>query len=487
MSQPDAAETGAKGRPGLPFHIKLFFGMGQIAEGLKNRTFETFLFFYYVQVLGLSPGLAGLAMLIAVISDAVTDPLVGTLTDGHRSRMGRRHPFMYGAALPLGLLFVLMFNPPEALDEQGLFIWLTVGSVLARTALSVYHVPHMALGAELSSDYNERTTVVAYRSWFQLASAWSVTPLAFALFFTARPNNENGQLDPSSYFGFSLFFGIIMAAAILLTALGTHSRIPMLPASPPKTRRLGPGRVITEFREAWRSPSCRVFVYTLLGLSIGAGVQRVLELHMFTYFWLLSPEQIRDIGVAGLLGAIVGVPCWARFSRYLGKKWTLILGNIMWMGFLTLPPFAAMLGAFPGKESTLYIPLLVASMVLAAFGNGGTFAVGGSLAADLVDEHALATGERREGMFFGVFGFCGKASPGIGIWLAGLVLEWIDFPVDAEPGAISELTVNRLVWVYGPTVFLFVTVTTLLMLRYRITKEALEDIQDKLASRRLPR
>ena len=479
--------SGSRGAPGhssLPFHIKLFFGMGQIAEGLKNRTFETFLFFYYVQVLGLSPGLAGLAMLIAVASDAVTDPLMGTLTDGHRSRMGRRHPFMYGAAIPLGALFIMMFNPPETLGEQGLFIWLTVGSVLARTALSVYHVPHMALGAELTSDYDERTTVVAYRSWFQLASAWSVTPLAFGLFFTASPGYENGQLDPSKYSGFSIFFGVIMAAAILLTALGTHSRIPSLPKSPPKARRLGPRRVIAEFKEASRSPSCRVFVVTLLGLAIGAGVQRVLELHMFTYFWLLSSEQIRDIGVAGLLGAIVGVPCWARFSRYLGKKWTLILGNIMWMGFLTLPPFAAMLGAFPDQESELYIPLLIASMVLAAFGNGGTFAVGGSMAADLVDEHALATGERREGMFFGVFGFCGKASPGLGIWLAGMVLEWIDFPTNAAPETVSELTVNRLVWVYGPTVFLFVLVTTLVMLRYQITREVLQEIHTKLASRR---
>jgi len=147
------SKPGTQGRPGLPFHIKLFFGVGQIAEGLKNRTFETFLFFYYVQVLGLSPGLAGLAMLIAVISDAVTDPLVGTLTDGHRSRMGRRHPFMYGAAIPLGLLFILMFNPPDSLGEQGLFAWLTVGSVLARTALSFYHVPHMALGAEGTRPY----------------------------------------------------------------------------------------------------------------------------------------------------------------------------------------------------------------------------------------------------------------------------------------------------------------------------------------------
>lgn len=475
--------TGAQPRARLPFHIKLFFGVGQIAEGLKNRTFETFLFFYYVQVLGLAPGLAGLAMLIAVISDAITDPLMGTLTDGYRSRWGRRHPFMYGAAIPLGALFILMFNPPDGLGDQGLFLWLTVGSVLARTALSVYHVPHMALGAELSSDYDERTTVVAYRSWFQLATAWSVTPLAFALFFTASPGFENGQLNPSAYSGFSIFFGIIMAAAILLTALGTHSRIPMLPRSPPKKRRLGPKRVIAEFREAARSPSCRVFVFTLLGLAIGTGVQRVLELHMFTYFWLLAPEQIRDVGMAGLLGAIVGVPCWARLSRYLGKKWTLILGNITWMGFLTLPPFAAMLGAFPERESTLYIPLLVASMVLAAFGNGGTFAVGGSMAADLVDEHALATGERREGMFFGVFGFCGKASPGIGIWLAGLVLEWIDFPTHAAPEAVSELTVNRLVWVYGPTVFLFVLVTTLLMLRYRISREALKEIHAKLAQR----
>ena len=473
-----------QGRSVLPLHTKLLFGMGNIAEGLKNRTFETFLFFYYVQVLGLPPGLAGTAFLIAVAFDAVTDPLMGTLTDGHRSRMGRRHPFMYAAAVPLGVLFIVLFNPPDALGDQGLFVWLTVGSVLARTVLSVYHIPHMALGAELTSDYDERTTVVAYRSWFQLAAAWSVTPVAFALFFASSPEYDNGQLDPSAYSGFSVLFGIIMAGAILLTALGTHSRIPTLPQSAPKTRRFGLRRVIAEFGEALQSPSCRVLIIMVLGITIAGGVQRVLELHMFTYFWLLSPEQILDIGVAGVIGAMIGVPCWARLSRYFGKKLTIFLGNLMWMGFLALPPLAALLGAFPSQTSTLYIPLLVAAMFLAAFGNGGLFAVSGSMAADLADEHELVTGERREGMFFGVFGFCAKASPGLGIWLAGLLLAWIEFPTNVSPDAVSQLTVNRLAWVYGPIVFLFVLVTTAFVARYQITREVLDEIHAKLEARR---
>ena len=134
----------------VPFSSKLAFGVGQFAEGLKNTAFAAFVLFYYNQVLGLPGTLAGAALFIALVVDAVTDPLAGSLSDNHKSRLGRRHPFMYASAVPLGMAFVGLFAPPSGLGEWGLFAWLVAFAILTRVAMTLYHVPHLALGAEMT-------------------------------------------------------------------------------------------------------------------------------------------------------------------------------------------------------------------------------------------------------------------------------------------------------------------------------------------------
>ncbi len=468
----------------LQLGTKLAFGVGQVAEGLKNRTVQTFLFFYYVQVLGLPPELGGRALLIAVLWDAITDPVTGSISDHHRSRWGRRHPFMYGAALPLAASFVLLFLPPQDLGQTGLFLWLVAFSLLTRTALTVYHIPHMALGAELSSDYHERTSVVAYRSWFQLVAGASVTPIAFTLFFRASERFENGQLDPDAYAPFAFFFGCVMVVTVLLSAVGTHSRIPYLPTGSAYRVRLSARRVIREFREALHSPSFRYYLAAILAYAVGGGLQGVLELHMLTFFWAIAPEAIRNIALVSLVGVLLGVPFWNRASRRLGKKRTFITGVAFSGVFHTLPPVALLLGYFPAHESPLYIPLLAALSCIATFGSAASLAVGGSLMADLTDEHELETGQRRAGVFFGVIAFASKATPAIGIWLAGAILQWIGFPTGAAPGEVPTNVIRQLGWTYGPGVFVLVILAGLLMSRYSITQERLEAIQEQLRARR---
>ena len=129
---------------------KLSYGIGQAAEGIKNAAFGTFLLLYYNQVLGLSGSLAGIAIFIALCFDAVTDPIAGSISDNFRSKWGRRHPFMYASAIPLAIAFYFLFVPMDGLGTTGLFIWMTVFTILTRGAMTLYHVPHLALGAELS-------------------------------------------------------------------------------------------------------------------------------------------------------------------------------------------------------------------------------------------------------------------------------------------------------------------------------------------------
>ena len=135
-TRPDPETT-----PGVSVPIKLAFGVGQLAEGVKNAAFGTFLLLFYNQALGLSGGLAGTAIFIALCFDAVTDPIAGSVSDNFQSRWGRRHPFMVASALPLAIAFFCLFSPPAGLSSWGLFAWLTTFTILSRAAMTLYHVP----------------------------------------------------------------------------------------------------------------------------------------------------------------------------------------------------------------------------------------------------------------------------------------------------------------------------------------------------------
>jgi Na+/melibiose symporter-like transporter len=155
-----------QGGPALPFSTKLFYGFGSIAYGIKDNAFAYFLLFVYVQIFGLAPELAGLAILVMLIFDAVSDPLIGYISDNTRSRWGRRHPFMYGSIIPVALTFFLIWDPPAGASDQTLFWYLLLMGIGIRTTITLYEIPSTALGPELTQDYVERSSLIAFRAWF---------------------------------------------------------------------------------------------------------------------------------------------------------------------------------------------------------------------------------------------------------------------------------------------------------------------------------
>jgi glycoside/pentoside/hexuronide:cation symporter, GPH family len=467
----------------LAIRHKVAYGAGQAAEGIKNFAFEWFLFFYFNQVLGLGGTAAGAALLIALLFDAVTDPVVGSWSDGLAHRWGRRHLLMYVAAVPLGVSFALLFSPPVGLGTAGLFVWLTVGTILVRGFMTLYHVPHMALGAELSTDYQERTGIVGYRILFGVLGALAVALLAWRLFFHASPDMPEGQLNRAAYPGFGAFYGALMAVAVLASALGTHSRISHLtpvaaPAHPFSLR-----RVALELREALQNASFRYLFLGIVIFFVTRGVQRTLGLHMLTYFWKLQQREIEGIQIAMVLGFTVGVPVWALLSRRLDKKPTLITGIVWFSALNLLPPVAALMGAWPDRASPAYFPLLASFLALAAFGGAGGFVAGGSMMADVADEHELRTHRRQEGVFFGAMSFAGKTASGLGTQVAGIVMDVIRFPTGADVRVVPDDVVRSLGIAYGPGIMILGALSLPFLLRYRLGKARHAEIVKALAAR----
>ena len=272
--------------------LKLGYGIGQTSSGVKNAAFTIFLFFYFNQVLGLSGSLAGMASLLALIVDAITDPMVGQLSDRYKSRWGRRHPFMLFGALPFGFVFYVLFAPPVGLDEAGLFGWMLGFAITVRILLTFFFVPHLSLGAEMVRDYHERTSLISYRLFFQFAGGLFVSMVGFVIFFPPSEGFPNGMLNAASYPGFAIFAGTLATVAMLWSIFATRSTIPQLSNPVPNPNAAHPLLgFITVFQTLRQFAFRKLFLTTLVFTTI-VGVTQTLIIYTGTYLYGFAPEHL---------------------------------------------------------------------------------------------------------------------------------------------------------------------------------------------------
>ena len=443
---------------------------------MKAGAFSFFLLFYYNQVLGLPGSLAGAALLVAMSVDAITDPLVGSLSDRHQSRLGRRHPFMYGAALPFAASFYLLFAPPDGLGTLGLFLWLAAFSSLARTAMTFYSVPHMSLGAELTQDYAERTTLSSIRSGFGLLGSIAVIAVGFAIFFTPDDGFENGQLNPAAYPPFAFACGLAMVVTIWASAAGTHHAIPSLPKAAEDRPPFRLGLVVGDYRKALRLPPFRSLFSSLVSNYVVQGLLHTLSLYILTFFWQLSSANISLLMLSGFGSMLVGAGIAGPVSNWLGeKRKTAMLAMGWWAVCTSLMVTLKLFGLAPELDSPWLIPLILTGSVLGGLGNGVFVALGSSMIADVTDEHERHYGARQEGIYYGSISFAAKAASGIGTLISGTAIDAVALGAQADPTSVAPAVVAGLGWIYGPGVVLLMAVPITLLRNYPIDPERHRD------------
>lgn len=478
-------------RPPLSFATKFTYGFGQAGEGLKNGAFGVFLFFYYNQVLALSGTLAGLAVGIALVFDAITDPIAGSLSDNWRSRLGRRHPFMFLAALPLGISFFFLFHPPEGLEQFELFLWLLTFAVLTRGAMTLYHVPHIALGAELTEDFEERTTVVAFRQFFSTFGQLAVYVIGFTLFFYSSPDLPRGQFRVEAYAPFAFTMSALMVVSILVSAWGTRSQIPHLPqpSGPPERVSLG-GMSVRMFREVREALQNRSFAWLFSGVLIVfmmVGVDSALNLHMNTYFWELSPTGNTLFFTAYPVGVMLGTLVARRLNQIFDKKPSIVFGTAWWALCQIVPVVLRIFGWFPENGTDALLVTLVCIKFVQGVGVVQALVTFGSMVADIVDEHELKSGKRQEGIFFASVSFSGKFTTGIGNVVGGIALDLISWPRGVAIQTAADVPAETIIWlglVYGPIVAGFAVLSVWCYTKHRLDRQRHREIVAALAERR---
>ena len=178
--------------------VNCTYGFGAVAYGIKDNGFAYLLLLFYGTVVGLEPALAGTALLVALVFDAFSDPVIGYWSDNTRSRWGRRHPFMYAAAIPVALCYSLLWQPPEW-GDGALFAYLVIMAILIRTLITFYETPSSALMPELSADYDERTSIQAWRSFFGWAGGAGMAVFTYGFLLVTTEAYPVGILNRDGY------------------------------------------------------------------------------------------------------------------------------------------------------------------------------------------------------------------------------------------------------------------------------------------------
>ncbi len=464
----------------IPFNTKLFYGIGQLSEGMTKIAFSLFVLFFYTQLLGIPGYYTGAALCIALIFDAFADLWIGILSDKWHSKWGRRHPFMLISALPLAISFYFLFSPPDIIkhSDLGLAVWLTLFAILTRFWTSVFQVPYLSLGAELSSDGKERTKIVSFRYAFSNIGVIITLALGFSIFFVPTPEFDNGQMNLAAYSPFAFCLSLFMIGSILITVFGTYTEISHLVTTTPleKTDYTTLETLKHNFntiKVALKNNSFRALLSSLIISFIMVGIVNNMSIFMLTFFWELNTTQISIIASIIFIGILGGGFLTPLLHIHWDKKHTVIYSVIAWIAFLILPTCLRLLGWFPenGNQSVFWILLVFRIMEgLCLVQAAVSF---GSMIADITDEHRLATGKREEGIFFGASSFASKCSDGLGTLVAGLLLDIIHFPTGANL-KVTDIPADVLFQLgvfYGPLILIPAIASLWCCSRYELTRE----------------
>lgn len=474
----DATSTGivaeAPEQRRVSLSTKLAYGVGTIAYGVKDNGFSTFLLLFYNQVVGLPAQLVGLAIMGALVFDAFVDPLIGHWSDNTRSRWGRRHPFMYAAALPVGALYLLLWNPPEA-GQTGTLVYLVVTAILIRTALSCYEVPSSALAPKLTSDYDERTSIVSYRNLFAWIGGMGMLLLTFGVFLAPTAQYPVGQLNPQGYHHYAIVAAIVMVAAILVSALGTHREIARLP-------RATPDRVtLRQTLGALRNRSFLVLMVAGMFGYIGLYLGFALTTYLYTFMWRLAASALVVYTVATMLGVVLAFIIAPRVSRAMGKRNAAMTFLLLSIPIASAPYLLRPLGLFFANGDPALLPVLLAGTTVATALSVGVFILFESMVSDVVEESQARSGKRSEGAFFAGLFFMKKAVAGLAIFLSGALLGLVGFPEAATPGAVPLEVLGRLSLGFAFLTIACGVAAVLALLRFKMTRSDHEDRLARLA------
>ena len=445
---------------------QFFYGFGSISVGIKNNLLGSFLLIYYNQVLGMDAMTVSIAFFIALMIDAISDPLIGIWSDRTQTRYGRRHPFLYFSIIPFALAYYYIIAGPEP-NDPNLF-WKLVGLLFVlRISMTLFEVPRGALAPELSKDYDQRNNLAALGMMFGWIGGSGIDFLA-KYFWLDSFVDFNGYQTLAFWGGLGIFIGTAV------TTIGTHKNIKSLYIPPPRSLDLS--TFSKELKQtlnnrSWIVLFCSGIFYALLvGLEGGVGT------YYNEFLWEWNPKRIAIWSLVTPF-CVVGLVALAPYIA-LGRNKKKITVGIFFTTILVGPiPVALRLMDYyygtdilPANGSdALWWILGVHGALMASLGALG-FVFISSMSMDIVEQVEGNTGRREEGLLGTVSSFVHKIVGGGGVLVAGLILSFSGFD---DPNLVNELkgeVINKFAFIHLLIGLGLPLISTSLVLMYDIDR-----------------
>lgn len=481
---PSSKNTGERKRSCSIWNI-FGYSLGEGANSLVMNSVSTFAMLYYTQALGLNPVYAGIAMSIAVFWDAISDPIMGYITDNTKTRFGRRHPFIIFGGLSMAFLLYAVWAVPSYIQtsELRVFAYLIVMNLLLRTALTVFFVPYCAVGFEMTTDYEGRSRLQGTRQIFNMAANFMGPAMAWALFFPELDDGSKGTDNPANYIEMGGAFAIAIVILTVLTVVFTYRYRTNPPVDRPNPARRGLKEFFVTNKGILLDVHARwVYIFSFMAVLNMVIVSSLLS-YFYVYFMKISGGQIAVAQFGTVIGSALGGLLAIRLPHWFEKKGTIligcgasILGNMIvaavFLTGLMEPEHTVMIGEIEFPVAYWFFVIFNGIYWL---GSGVMIPTALAMIADISEIHQYRTGELKDGSYSAFYSFVFKAAISFALLISGFVLSGIGF--DASVKEHSQDVIWRLgtaMLVVGPMVCV---VASVVICKYKVSRKFLEDLR----------
>lgn len=455
MTQRARAATEPRAR--LSRRVQIGYAAADIGGNAVELAIRLYLLIFYTDAVGLAPTLAGLALGIGLLWDAVTDPVMGALSDRMAARWGRRG-FVLAGGLLSAVGFVLLFQPPQLDGDWAKFGWLVFSFCFLNAGLTVVNVPHVSMATEMTELPHERSVLFGWR--FACMNFGAILAAAVPeLLLHGESDRTVAVMGP-----FAGIVAAVVVASVLSTFLAT--RRVAFRFAPPSGRPF-----LQELREAFANRAFRPLLLASVLATVGIGANSAAALFYYRYRLQLPDAQAHKLIAVALVVFTVSILAWVALGRRYGK---------------TRPPAIGALAL--GLGTSVVYPLLPAGSVLwpmlvSSVGLGsllGCIVLIDSLVTDVIDLDTVHSHARRPGLYFGVWRFAAKLARGAAIGGTGWLLEWSGFVSNQEQTPAVQAAIGFL---FGPVVGVWFVAAALVLLCSRFSDAKQAQVQRILASR----
>jgi GPH family glycoside/pentoside/hexuronide:cation symporter len=442
----------------LPMWRKLMYGSGDLGFSLTSTIIAAYFLFFLTGVVGVHAGVASIALLIGKNWDWINDPLFGYISDHTRTRWGRRRPFLLFGPVPYAIIFALMWWRPPLHGDIALVIYYAVVYVFYEAAATMIYMPYFALTPELTSDYDERTSLVSLRAFFSIFGSLLAFSLPEIIVNGFIPEHASNVLL------MGILFAILAAAPMYVVFFGTRER-------PEFIEQKQPG-LLQSIKDSIQN---RPFVFgTVIYLFTWVTIDILQTILIFFITYVVIREANTTIIMATIfVVAIFALPVWTWTSRHMNKRYAYIIGMVFFTAVLLV-----LINLTPATP--LYI--ILGLCVLAGMGVSAAHVIPWAIIPDAIEFGELKTGGRHEGMYYSLISLAQKIASGIAIPGTGLLLEFTGFIPNSAQQPASAILGIRLLTGPIPAVMMFIGIVFALL--YPLGRESYTQIAKELEERR---